>query len=70
MGGQGILTSVKDSSDVFLKYLNKNNLALGDHIKIIEFEPFDDSVTIETNSKKMNISKHVAENLYLNVTHE
>lgn len=69
-GSQGILTSVKDSSDVFLRYLNKNNLALGDRIKIIDFEPFDDSFTIETKTKKMNISKHVAENLYLNVTHE
>lgn len=69
-GNQGVLTFVKDSTDVFLKYLNKNNLALGDQIKIIDFEPFDDSFTIETNSKTMNISKHVAENLYLSVTNE
>jgi DtxR family Mn-dependent transcriptional regulator len=70
IGSQGILTSVKDSSDMFLKYLNKNNLALGDRIKILDFEPFDDSFTIETKTKKMNISKPVAENLYLTVTHE
>jgi DtxR family Mn-dependent transcriptional regulator len=69
-GNQGILTSVKDSSEVFLKYLNKNNLALGDHIKVIDFEPFDDSFTIETKTKKMNISKHVAENLYLSQSNE
>lgn len=70
IGSQGILTSVKDSSEVFLKYLNKNNLALGDPIKIIDFEPFDDSFTIETHTKTMNISKHVAENLYLRVKNE
>lgn len=69
-GKQGILTSVKDSSDVFLKYLNKNYLALGDHIKILDFEPFDQSFTIETKTKKMTISKHVAENLYLSITNE
>lgn len=68
--GEGILTSVKDSSDVFLKYLNKNNLALGDRIKIIDFEPFDDSFTIETKSNRMNISRHVAENLYLSISNE
>lgn len=65
-GSEGVLALVKDSSDVFLKYLNKNNLALGDVIKVLEVEPFDGSVTIKTNSKQMIISKEVAENLYLN----
>jgi DtxR family Mn-dependent transcriptional regulator len=67
IGNQGILISVKDSSDAFLKYLNKNDLALGDMIKVVEFEPFDESFTIETKSKTMTISKNVAENLYLSV---
>lgn len=65
IGFEGVLTLVKDSSDIFLKYLNKNNLALGDLIKIIEFEPFDDSVTIKTKDKEIIISKEVAKNLYL-----
>jgi len=67
IGNQGVLISVKDSSDVFLKYLNKNELALGDMIKVVDFEPFDESFTIETKSKTMIISKNVAENLYLSV---
>ena len=66
-GSQGVLISVKDSSKAFLKYLNKNELALGDMIKVIDFEPFDESFTIETKSKTMTISKNVAENLYLSV---
>ncbi|WP_308991600.1 metal-dependent transcriptional regulator [Mariniflexile litorale] len=65
VGAEGVLALVKDSSDVFLKYLNKNNLALGDVIKVLEFEPFDDSVTIQTKSKQIIISKEVAKNLYL-----
>lgn len=64
-GNEGVLALVKDSSDVFLKYLNKNNMALGDTIKVLEFEPFDDSVTIQTNTKQIIISKEVAKNLYL-----
>jgi len=64
-GNQGVLTSVKDSSKAFLKYLNKNKLAIGDTIKVVDFEPFDGSFTIETKTKTMTISKNVAENLYL-----
>ncbi len=67
IGSQGVLISVKDSSKAFLKYLNKNELALGDTVKIVDFEPFDESLTIETKSKTMTISKNVAENLYLSV---
>ncbi len=66
-GKEGVLSFVKDSSDVFLRYLNKNNLALGDTIKVLDFEPFDNSLTIETTTKKMIISKEVAQNLYLSV---
>ena len=64
-GNQGVLAHVKDSSDVFLKYLNKYNLALGDAIKVLDFEPFDDSVTIQTKTRQIIISKEVAKNLYL-----
>jgi DtxR family Mn-dependent transcriptional regulator len=64
-GRKGVLVSVKDSSDEFLKYLNKNKLALGDTIKVLDFEPFDSSITIETKEKTMIISKMVAENLFL-----
>ncbi|MFH6770466.1 metal-dependent transcriptional regulator [Gaetbulibacter aestuarii] len=64
-GTTGVLSFVKDSTDAFLKYLNKNDLALGDTIKVLDYEPFDDSLTIETNSQKMVISKEVAQNLYV-----
>ncbi|WP_253256097.1 metal-dependent transcriptional regulator [Formosa algae] len=64
-GEQGVLALVKNSSDAFLKYLNKNNLALGDVIKVVDFEPFDKSLTIETAHQKMIISNEVAKNLYL-----
>ncbi|MEL0455429.1 metal-dependent transcriptional regulator [Flavobacteriaceae bacterium SZ-1-7] len=66
-GKEGILAFVKDSSDIFLKYLNKNNLALGDTIKVLDFEPFDNSLTIETKTQKMIISNEVAQNLYISL---
>ncbi|MHA7942317.1 metal-dependent transcriptional regulator [Formosa sp. 3Alg 14/1] len=66
-GETGVLALVKDSSEAFLKYLNKNNLALGDTIKVLDFEPFDNSLTIETSDGKMIISNEVSKNLYLNL---
>ncbi|MBU2949815.1 metal-dependent transcriptional regulator [Tamlana agarivorans] len=66
-GNEGVLAQVKDSSDVFLRYLNKNNLALGDTIKVVDFEPFDNSLTIEIASQKMIISSDVAKNLYISL---
>ncbi len=65
IGQEGKLECVKDSSEVFLRYLNNKNLALGDNIKVIEIEPFDNSIQIKTKSGSITISKHVAENLYL-----
>lgn len=66
-GKEGVLAFVKDSTDAFLKYLNKNKLALGDTIKVLEHEPFDNSLTIKTKSQTMVISKEVAQNLYLSL---
>jgi DtxR family Mn-dependent transcriptional regulator len=65
VGEAGILNSVKDSSEAFLKYLDKKNLALGDKIKMIDIEPYDNSIHIETKTHQLVISRNVAENLYL-----
>ena len=65
IGDEGVLKSVKDSSASFLNYLDKQKLAIGDTIKILDIEPFDYSVQIKTNSNTLTISKNVAENLFI-----
>lgn len=65
IGSQGVLVSVKDSSAPFLHYLNKNQIALGDLIQVVDIEPFDRSFKIEHKSKRMVISENIARNLYL-----
>ena len=65
IGTAGIFVGVKDSSSVFLQYLNKKNLALGDKIRVIDIEPFDDSYHIETKTHRLVITSNVAENLCL-----
>jgi len=65
IGSTGTLAGVRDSSETFLKYLNKKNLALGDKLKVIDIEPFDNSYHIETKTHRLVITNNVAENLLL-----
>ncbi|TYP98960.1 DtxR family iron (metal) dependent repressor [Tenacibaculum adriaticum] len=62
---EGVFVGVKDSSDDFLRYLNKKNIAIGDKIKVLEIEPFDNSFKIDNNSTELIISESVAKNLYI-----
>ncbi|MCA0152286.1 metal-dependent transcriptional regulator [Winogradskyella vincentii] len=56
---------VIDSSAEFLKYLDKHKIALGTQIKVIEKESFDESMTIVIHDSELNISKTVANNIYV-----
>lgn len=61
----GILVGVNDSSSEFLRFLDKQGIALGQQITIIEKEPFDDSLSIKIKEKKLSISNKIANNLYI-----
>lgn len=63
----GICVGVKDSSASFLKFLDKNDIALGDTIKVIDKEDFDGSLRIKVKNRTMHISKQIASNLYLQI---
>lgn len=56
---------VKDSSSEFLKYLDKQKIALGSIFKVIEKESFDDTLTVEINAQEKIISNKIANNLYV-----
>lgn len=56
---------VKDSSTDFLKYLDKQKIALGSVVKIIDKEDFDDTLTVEIDGKRLTISNKIANNLYV-----
>ena len=61
------VTAVKDTSSVFLKYLEKLNINIGTKIKLIEKISFDDSFVIEVNEKfRTNISLKFANSLLVN----
>lgn len=65
IGKSGVCIGVKDSSSSFLQYLDKNQIALGDTITVVEREDFDQSLKIEIGEKKLQLSHQIANNLYL-----
>jgi DtxR family Mn-dependent transcriptional regulator len=67
-GTKGICIGVKDSSGPFLKFLDKNQIALGDSIVVLEKEEFDGSLHIKIEGRDIHISERIASNLYLKIT--
>ena len=63
----GICVGVKDSSTEYLKYLNKNQIALGTKIEIITKEEFDQSLKIRIENQELIISNKIASNLFVRV---
>ncbi len=68
IGTSGICVGVKDSSPPFLKFLDKNKIALGDTILVLDKEEFDGSLNIQIKQKTIHISNLIATNLYLKIT--
>lgn len=58
-----VLLGVKDSSDEFLRFLSKKNIAIGDSIKIIGYELFDKSMEVVIKGRELTITDEVAKNL-------
>ena len=64
-GQTGIFVGVKDSSPDFLRYLDKNQIALGEEIHVIDKESFDQSMLIKTGREELSISHSISSNLFL-----
>jgi DtxR family transcriptional regulator, Mn-dependent transcriptional regulator len=63
---KGVLASVGNSSDSFLKLLGSLDLKLGDSLEIVEVQDFDKSMKVTVNQKStLNLSSLVCENLLI-----
>lgn len=60
---QSVLLTIGDSSDDFLRYLDKKEIAIGNIIKILSIEPFDKSIHIKIGKRELMITDEVARNL-------
>lgn len=65
VGDSGICVGVHDSSSTFLQFLDKQNIALGQEIAVLEKEVFDGSMTIKINNNVLTVSNKIANNLYI-----
>ncbi|HUH46014.1 MAG TPA: metal-dependent transcriptional regulator [Arenibacter sp.] len=63
----GVCVGVRDSSAIFLKFLDKNNIALGNRLQVMEIEEFDGSLLIDIDGVTMQISHQIASNLYIKI---
>ncbi|RAV29716.1 metal-dependent transcriptional regulator [Sinomicrobium soli] len=64
-GEQGVCVGVRNSSREFLQYLDKLGISLGDELKVLSREPFDNSMLIGTGDRKLSVSSLTANNLYV-----
>jgi DtxR family transcriptional regulator, Mn-dependent transcriptional regulator len=65
---KGICVGVKDTSSEFLKYLDKQGIALGSTIEIVGKETFDLSLRIKVDNNPLNISNKIASNLFVKLS--
>lgn len=56
---------VKDSSSSFLQYLDKQKIALGTTLQVIEKEEFDNSLKLIINQEEITVSHMVANNIFV-----
>lgn len=56
---------VRDTSNLFLQYLNNQNIKLGTGLKIVSKESFDNSLTIELADSRITISNQIASNIFI-----
>ncbi|MFZ0597981.1 MAG: FeoA family protein, partial [Flavobacterium sp.] len=61
----GVCVGVKDTSSEFLKYLDKQEIALGSQIELLSKESFDLSVRIKIDGRELSISNKIASNLFV-----
>ena len=61
----GVCVGVKDTSSEFLKYLDKQEIALGSRIEFLSRESFDLSLRIRVDDKELSISNKIASNLFV-----
>ncbi len=62
---KGVCVGVNDTSSEFLRFLDKQEIGLGQDIEVLDKEPFDDSYLVKINGKEMTISNKVANNIYI-----
>ena len=68
MGSVGVVVGVSDSSDEFLRYLEKHQINLGTELKVIERFDFDQSLNVATSAtSSLSLSVQAARNILVEI---
>ena len=62
---KGIITGLKRGTASLLSYLDKENIKLGDGVKVLEIIEFDGTFIVEINKRKLTFSEKICQNLLL-----
>ncbi len=65
VNSSSICVGVKDSSVAFLRFLDKNKISLGNNIRVLEIEEFDNSLHVLIEDRPLHLSQMIASNLYV-----
>lgn len=65
VGESYVVIAVKDNSQEFLQYASRLGLTINSELTVVEHFTFDSSLSITIDTKTINISKKVAENIYI-----
>jgi len=60
-----VCVGVKDNSSEFLQYLNKQKIALGTVLQVIEKEKFDNSLKLLVENSEITVSQLVSNNIFV-----
>ena len=66
-GTKCVLVGVRDSSSLFLKFLDNSNIKLGSKIKVIQKEDFDNSMSVKIDTKTLSLSNQITKNLFVKI---
>lgn len=64
-GITSVVIGVRDSSSLFLKYLDSANIKLGSTIKVNQKEAFDNSMLVEIDNEVRSLSIQITKNLFV-----
>jgi DtxR family Mn-dependent transcriptional regulator len=63
----GVICGVRDHSREFLQYLEKQQLTIGKTVQVLDVIEFDHSMVLQSDDKKIQISREVAHNLLISL---
>lgn len=66
-GTKCVVVGVRDSSSLFLKFLDNSNIKLGSKIEVIQKEDFDNSMSVKIDTKTLSLSNQITKNLFVKI---